>query len=221
MTFWNNTNTIRTGASAGGVTTLSHQANVISSANTITGPSSIQSGDLLILWDTAQNSVTPIPTDTVPTGFTRSFTIGISTPAFLRYTASYKIADGTEADATLTGISGTAGAVKAMYVFRGNVPIKTTSASVADNQSTAGDPASQTASASGANTPLVVIGCYESSGTIDPRTFTPAKDGEISNPSNDHYLAYKIYNDSPANVTIDMDDEGIINALGSFFIPVS
>jgi hypothetical protein len=46
---------------------------------------------------------------------------------------------------------------------------------------------------------------------------SPAKDGEATSGS-DCYLAWKIYDASPADVTADMDDEGTVNALASGYL---
>jgi len=70
---------------------------------------------------------------------------------------------------------------------------------------------------------LIVLGCYVAAiNAVNPRTFNPAKDGEIQATAvdgpEDLWLAYKIYNSSPADVSIDMDDEGLFNALVSCYI---
>jgi len=88
---------------------------------------------------------------------------------------------------------------------------------------TSGNPAAQTVNASGGAPPLIVLGCYVAAiNAVNPRTFNPAKDGEIQATAvdgpEDLWLAYKIYNSSPADVAIDMDDEGLFNALVSCYI---
>ena len=45
----------------------------------------------------------------------------------------------------------------------------------------------------------LVIGCYQSSGTIDPRTFSTTKDGEASFHTNAMYIAWKLYLAAPAD----------------------
>ena len=55
---------------------------------------------------------------------------------------------------------------------------------------------------------------------------SPAKDGEIQSDEGgieffDNWLAYKIYNSSPADASVDMDDESSENYLSSFFIECS
>ena len=87
-----------------------------------------------------------------------------------------------------------------------------------ETQSTDGNPTAHTVGASAGPAPLIVLGCYETgSGSIDPRTFSPAKDGEITS-SQFHYLAYKIHNSAPADVSIDMDDEGIAATLHTMYL---
>lgn len=205
-------------AAAGGVTTLSQPSGetATSTAQTITGPSGIQAGDLLVLLDRATN-VIGTPATVVPSGFT---SIVNTTSANVRQIASYKIADGTEASASLTGMNGDVINAKALYVFRGNVAISAVNVSTPNSEATDGNPASQSVTASGGTPPLIVLGCYGSSGAVDPRTFSTTKDGEI-NPSTALYLAYKIYNVSPADTSIDMDDEGVNNILQSFYIECS
>jgi hypothetical protein len=109
---------------------------------------------------------------------------------------------------------------KALYVFRGNAPITMASALSIASTFIAEDPAPQVVSASGGVVPLIVLCGYRGALDVDPRSFTPSKDGEI-NPTTTVYLAYKIYNSSPADVTVDMDDEGNGNALVSCYIQCS
>lgn len=203
--------------------TVAVQDSSTSSTTTILAPASIAAGDLLVLWDYSRGN--PAPTDVVPTNFTRITTNAFTLAGDHRAVASYKIADGTEDGATITGMAvGASGGYKAMYQFRASRAITAVSISAAVGQeSTTGNPAAQTVSAAGGTPPLIVFGCYGTSGTVDPRTFTvsgsAAKDGEIT-PHVRCYLAYKIYNTSPADVVVDMDDEGS-NGLGSFYLALT
>lgn len=203
-------------AEAAAVTSLAVQSSNTSSAQTITGPADIAAGDLLVLYDMAVDS--PAPSAVVPTDFTIVTNVSDS---ILRGIISYKIADGSEASASLTGMNGATQNRKALYVFRGDVAINTVSPqSVNQPAPTGGDPTAQSVTAGSGAVPLVVIAGYGSSGIIDPRTFSTTKDGEI-NPNTNMYLAYKIYNSSPANTTIDMADEGVSNNLHSFYLEVA
>ena len=203
---------------ASGLTTLSLQDNATSTSTTITGPSSIQTGDLILLLDRSYGAAAP--STVVPSGFT---SIVNTAGSNLRQIVSRKIADGSEASATITGMAaGFFGDVaKELYVFRGDAAISSVTASTPNNQATTGNPSSQSVTASGGTPPLIVFGAYGvGTGTVDPRTFSPAKDGEINGAATS-YLAYKIYNSSPADVSIDMDDEGDENCLQSFYLECS
>jgi hypothetical protein len=214
------------GAVAAGLTTLTQVASATAQdSTTITGPASIQAGDLLVLYDTAFDS-SGIPTTAVPSGFTIiSNVVGLAGDS--RLISSYKIATGAEASAALSGLASDVPASgKGLYVFRGNIPI--TSAAVQDigQQSTSGNPTSQTVTAASGIAPLIVFGCYTAFGTVNPRTFSAdPKDGEINFPDGvgvfDNWLAYRIDNASGSNTSIDMDDEGTENYLSSFYIECS
>lgn len=132
---------------------------------------------------------------------------------------SYKLADGTEGGSTITGMNSTTNR-KELYVFRGNIPAKTLTASTANGQGTSGDPTSQSVTASGGKAPLVVLGGYGSDGTITTRTFSPAKDAEITADSANAYLAYRIDNSAGQDTTVDMADFGN-NALQSMYIEMA
>lgn len=203
------------GAAATGVlSTLTQVLSATSTIATITFPSGIQAGDILVLLDYARAGSNP--TLVTPSGFTipSGGNQGLNKT---RLVFSYKLAVGGESGA-LTGMSGNLAMAKMMYVFRGNVPVNTLTLGAFNNEATNGNPTPQVVAASGVQTPLVVLGCYASEATVvDPRSFTPAKDGEIS-AINESYLAYKIYNASPANVTVDMDDEAGPNYLFSTYI---
>jgi hypothetical protein len=113
---------------------------------------------------------------------------------------------------------------KVLLVFRPNVPATAYTPQDAAGEVNDGNPSAQTVNASGGLAPLVVFGAYSergSGGGVNPRTFTvggsAAKDGEV-NSTSFCYLAWKIYNSSPADVVVDMDDEGAGNGLQSFYI---
>lgn len=210
------------GGGAAVLTSITQVLSATSSASTINFPSGIQAGDLIVLLDRAGSFNTSV-TDVTPSGFTRvgnSLTLtDIGTFVQYRQNAWYKKATGSESGA-LTGLNGTTFNFKAMYVFRGDVAANTLTVGGAGEEITSNNPAAQNCAASGGVAPLVVIGCYGSTGTINPRTFSTTKDGEIT-PAVNLYLAYKIYNSAPANSSIDMDDEGAVNGLQSFYISMS
>jgi hypothetical protein len=204
------------------LTSITQVLSATSTAATIAFPASIIAGDLIILVDRAQNTQFSgtLPTDVTPSGFTRvgaSLTLNASAGDFFgtRQNLWYKLAAGTETG-NLTGMDGTNADKKAMYVFRGNIPATAITVGDAEGSIIDTNPTALNCQASGGVAPLVVIGAYGSSAAIDPRTFSTTKGGEI-NPDTQLYLAYKIYNSSPADSSIDMDDEGFRNTLQSAY----
>lgn len=213
------------------VTTITQvlSATSTNSAN-ITAPVGIAAGDLIVMYDCATSDSGPA--SVVPTGFTQIYDSGISGSNGKAIT-SYKIAAGTEGGTTITGMVG-AGALsssaKAIYVFRGDNPIAVITALDVDNTNTTGNPGAQTITSATGVVPLVVLGFYVVTGNtlVNPRTFTvggiAAKDGEVNASYNgplidtDLWIAYKIYNSAPADVVVDMDDEGADNFLGSCYL---
>lgn len=205
----------------GGLTTLSVQDSATSTTDQITVPASVQEGDLIMLMDSALDDSDP--GTVVPSGFTSIvntyFDGGLG--ARLRQIISYKIAVDADASSTLTGMNA-AQDRKMLYVFRGNAKITAVNTSTPTAEGTSGNPSTQSILAAllGAAPPVIIVGCYGSNGDVDPRTFSTTKDGEI-NATSTAYLAYKIYNSSPSNVNVDMDDEGGANVLQGFYLECS
>lgn len=202
------------------VTSISVFDSATASDTNITAPAGIIRGDLFILLDRAVDG--SFPTTVIPSGFSSwaNQTFNAGGGNLYRVILSYKIAIGNEGSSSLTGMSpeGT----KALYVFRGNAPITRAFPSLANSEATSGNPSPQTVTTTSGGTPSIVIGSYVCSfaGAVNPRTMTPAKDGEISaNPA--VFLAYKIYNSNQEDVSVDMDDESDANILQSGYISVS
>lgn len=184
-----------------------------STASTITAPNNIAAGDLIVLHDVGLHGSNP-PASVVPTDFT-SVVNTSDTGTNIRHIVSYKKAVGTEGGSSITGINTTT-MRKSMAVFRMNTPITTVTASTWNTHNDAADPTLQSVVASAGAAPLIVFGCYSSSGAISPMTFTPSEDGEVT-PNTSHFTKYKIYNASPQDTDVDMDDEGL-NAMASGYL---
>lgn len=209
----------------GALTAITQVLSATSTATTITAPSGIQAGDLIVLLDRAEGDpFGGVPASAVPTDFNTITDVNMTTASVegIRTILSYKLANGTEGSSSLTGMAGTGRVDKALLVFRGDKAASTITVASANGQATNGNPTAQNVTASSGIAPLVVIGGYTSEDTIpgvSPRTMSPAKDGEV-NPNTSLYLAWKIYNSSPADVSVDMDDEDE-NSLVSCYIQMS
>lgn len=206
-------------------------SNTSTESASVTCPATVEAGDLLVMWDIS-NGAAPQPVDTVPSGFTRITTTAmVSASGNSRAVASYKIADGSEAGGAITGMAlgGSGSSGKCLYVFRRTpTPIGTVVVQDMNEEVATGNPTAQVKNASGSSFPLVVLGFYSCfTANVDPRTFSPAKDGEISAQSIpaafSRYLAFKVYNDSPADTTIDQDDDapGLVKLMASCYIEIT
>lgn len=185
-------------------------------------PSNIRTGDVAVLFEVSRNTAGNPHSDVDMT------TTGWSSPIFNqsdgtvgtveRDKISYKIIDGSEG-ANFTGISGSLFNSKQLIIIRGDNPIIGVASSSINNEVTTGNPSSQNVAASGATPPVIVFGWYMSNNNIDPRIMSPSKDNEINNGigSRDIWVAWRIYNSSPSNTSVDMDDEGT-NYLRSFYM---
>jgi hypothetical protein len=199
--------------------TLAFRSSSVSTTNAVSAPSGNTAGDLLVYIDSAssfQIPSGPIPGSVTPSGFTlaASHTLASGANGY-RQNISYKVATGSEG--SITGMAGATTNHKIMLCFEG--PISTAAHATFNGQGSTANPTAQNVTASGGTPPLVVIGAYRANGAVDPRTMSPAKDGEVTT-TGLLYGAYKIYNSSPADVSVDMDDEGD-NILQSGYIYVT
>lgn len=211
-------NLIGFGARRGGG--LVFLASAVSNAGTITIPAGAQAGDLAVLCDHARDS-NDTPTDVVPSGWTGWGTDGTDAigDAF-RGRLSYKILGAAEGGTNVTGMNDSA-EDKVMLVFRNSGPITNVTASTLNIQTTTGNPAAQSVMASSGTPPLVVIGCAAAhDATAAFSTANPAFDATVATADADMIVGYKIYNASPQNHSIDMNNLGA-NLLASGYLSVS
>jgi hypothetical protein len=219
---------VRTTAATAALTTLSFQTSGTSAATVggsgtsqLTAPAGINAGDLLVLHNKAEFT-SGTGSNNIPSGFTSIGSLGITGAVTIGENVSYKIANGTESGSTLSGISASNIVYRmALGVFRGNIAVSSVSVASFNSQLTSGAVTNQTVTSSGGTPPLIVFAAYgdaASGNSISPRGFSPAADGEITADSDTQYLDYKIYNSSPSNHTISMDDEGVANMMISFYL---
>jgi hypothetical protein len=195
-------------------------ANATGTGNPAVTMPTVIAGDIAVWQDRAVNSGSTPPASAVPSGFTQIATSAVNVTAGARLTTAIKRCDGTESGTSLTGMSGTGTNRRQVVTFRGNVPVASISVQDAASEGTDNNPAAQVVNASGQVTPILLIGSYTASSAVDPRGMTPAKDGELQGPTNIQWLAWKFYNvgSTPADVTVDMDDESVDNNLHSCYV---
>jgi hypothetical protein len=191
------------------------QTSADSSAQTITCPT-VSQYDVGVLFDTATNSTTAIPSNVVPSGFTQLQTSAFS--AYYRTTLSYKVFDGTEDGATLTGMNGGFSNAKVLLVFRPNRAIVGVGTSTFLQETSTDAPASQLIAASGQAAPLIRLAvCVNGASTSVPSFTSGTFDATVSKAGADNSLraGYAIQNTTPSNTTVSMGDNGAGNCLVS------
>lgn len=134
-------------------------------------------------------------------------------------TCRYRLLDGSESGALIE-------AADAYVIFRGDVPIKSVSVQDLANQETSGNPTLQTITSGSGTAPLIAFGYYIAVlGNVNSDTMNPASDGRIADDTADveQVLRWKIYNSSPQNVNVDMDDDtaSANNTLASFYLQLT
>lgn len=187
-----------------------------STSTTISVPAAAIAGDWAILFDTASNKTGSSVSTAVPSGWTSLADGFVSSGRSIRSTVSHRKLTG---GGTVTGMTGDLKS-KVMLVFRPSTSILTTVPSTWNNEATAGDPSSQTVTASGVTTPLIVFAVAAATSSSAPSfsTETPAMTN-ITTAQNPlaMRIGYTIYNSSPSNQSIDMGDSSV-NVLQSGYV---
>jgi len=200
---------------------LSFVDSAFTNEETITVPAAAAEGDFAILFDHARNAST-VPTEVVPTGWTQ---IGTSlTGTATRNVISYKKLVSGDPESVITGMNGNSQDSKALLVFRASSGVDTISPSTWNGEATNGDPVEQNVAASGGTAPLIVFGMagVTTFVSFSFSTASPAFDGTVGGATNNYLLVgYKIYNASPSDHAIDIDDLGTNNHLRSGYVAIA
>ena len=192
--------------------TFSFVASAAVNATAITIPASAAIGDFAVLFDAAGG--TGPASAVTPSGWTNH--INTTASNTIRCMVSSKTLVSGDPGLSINGMTGPTTSRKIMLVFRPNQAIVSMTPSTPNAEGTTGNPAVQTLTMSGQATPLIAVACFRATAAISPRSVSPAFDAEVSEDNSTIYMQYKIYNSSPANHTVDMDDEGT-NCLQSMF----
>lgn len=191
-----------------------------SSSQTITLPADIRKNDFILFVDqTARASSGGVtPTNIIPSGYTQAVTVPIgNSTTSVRATVSYKISDGNDSGATITGMTDSGGTRKIAVVFRRSSVTGIASIESVVSIGTAGDPPAQTIVAG--NVPCILIGIAgNTTGSGVSSSFSPTPTNSILN--NSLILYYLIFNQNstPTNAAIDMPDQQSNNCLIGFRI---
>lgn len=182
---------------------------VSTSAGAYTIPAGTQAGDIAVFLDGGGTSFSSTPpTYVLPSGFTQILnTAVVGTFAALRAVGSYKILNASDiSTGTITGMSpGTAR--KQLRIIRPSSTVTTITVSTPTSQSTAGDPAAQTISMAAVTPPVIGFAWGATTGGTVSVTSTPSVLSVTQN-TGFQAIGNVVYNNSPQNITVDMNDPG-------------
>lgn len=188
---------------AAGMPTLSFNTSATSTSNTITIPAGAAVGDIAILRDCASTNYS-IPSTVVPSGWTSvSNLTGTSQTGDVRIIVSYKKLLAGDPGSTITGMNGALYNYKTVIILSPSLPISTIA--VAGLDETIGDSAPSARNVAAQTLNYVVIGCA-STHAYSPSWTTSWYDQTVAN--NRTSLAFKIFNSSPASVSMDFTAGG-------------
>lgn len=190
-------------------------------AVSVTTPTGIEEGDLLIYVNMAAAlSATP-PSLVTPTGYTNA--VNTSSTAFpaTRMAMFYRVADGTEDSDVLTGMVSTnfgdTAAIIAHYRDDAGI-ISNVVVNDVDGVLANANPAAQVKNMSGEAPPVAAFATlYGNASGVNSLSMSPAADNTITESSR-YQLAHKGFASSPSNVTVDGDQHGDPTGLQSFYI---
>lgn len=179
--------------------------------STLTAPSDIEAGDILIFTDFVPNYTS----GTVPSGFTN---IILTEVVGVDHRTSYKIADGTEGGTTITGMTGSDFAC-ALLVFR---PSFSTSVSFVtwNSQGAEGDTSSQTVTPPTDKPVLVLFIAGSRNGVPILASESPLFDSTISvgTSSESLLIGYSVYINGASSHTADVTSAGTRNTFHSGYL---
>lgn len=194
--------------------TLSYITSANSAAATITIPAAAAIGDIAVLVDKGWGGTNP-PTTVVPTNWTQIDNRSFDTSPGVRSILSYKVLVSGDPGASITGMTATFYLEKLMLIFRpsasGTVSIANATGAVVDT-----NPVAQVVPAN--TSPYIVVGAC-SSYSAAPAWASTWYDATFTKTY--LKLAYKLFNSSPASVSVDTNDAGSGNALQSCAIVVT
>jgi hypothetical protein len=169
--------------------TLGNTATAVTHNGTVTMPTGISAGDLIVVINSATNENTgsppAYPTAAYGTGFTSISTLSgqwsytpVDDTYYYRSRAclSYKIADGTESGASIGGFMNGSAEHAAVVVYNATVSIATVT--VMDLEATT-NLASHTVGASASSVDCVIVGATASSDAAGWTTYSPTYDVSI------------------------------------------
>jgi hypothetical protein len=199
------------------ISAIAFHTAVHSSSSTITIPSTIQAGDLAVLFDWGWGGSTSI-TGVVPTGFNSISNTGLTATPAVRGVATYRILTSADANTTVTGINAPTGNRKTLLIYRPTGVLGNVTVFGANSQAVATAPTNQSLVLSTYNTALDLgFAQYAAENAVTPgSSVTPTR---TVGDTTVHKIS-TFEGGGFSNSTISMSDAGN-NLLRSFILRLS
>jgi hypothetical protein len=194
---------------------------------TLAIPSGSQAGDICFFMDLPAKGTSGTPIDrATPTGVTgwTELSFYATNPrndlaifSYAKILASGDIGNSV----TVTYPYGSTGGYrrKIIAVFRPSSPISNFAVFSIANEGTSGNPAPQTINASSGSVPLISIATYRATGSLTGVSFSPAETQSVTSGTTAN-VRFRIENEAPSNVTVDVGDSGNTTMLQSLYVEV-
>lgn len=206
-------------AGGAGVSALTFEEITTGTGATLTIPSGASAGDVVVLVNRAYNNSSTEPTYTIPTGFSAIGDDLLSSGANrIKVVNSYKILDGGDPSATITGMA--VDTANEMQLIRYSCDVAASSVTLQsfNAEGTPGDPAAQTILGASYSAPMIMVGSHAARTGFPSTALSVTADGtDLTGSLKTECLAY---NSSPANVTWDANDVDL-NLSISFLLEVA
>ncbi len=194
-----------------------------STTGTISLPTGAAAGDLAVLSYATKNTASAAPGIGTPSGWSNGANIAQPSGVFVRHGMAYKVLNAGDITAGSVTLAATGNDFnrQRMHIFRpdSGYEISAITLSPADTanrySASTGNPSALVLDGSSHSAPVVIVGfaLQEAGDTVSFSTESPAFDATGTAGAANMLVGYKVYNSSPADLTIDIGDSGAYNIL--------
>ena len=195
--------------------TLTFIAAGTANSSSISVPVSAQVGDLAVIWQYSI-SVSSIPISVIPSGFASVVDVGSNSVGGTfgyRGIISWKVLQVADIGAPLPGMSGTILNDKIIEIWRLSESIALVTTSAFNSELTENNPSQQTVLSGAGEAPLIVLGSAAGVTAASFSVETPAFSSTTTAADGFFIVGKTIYNSSPIDQVVDMNDLGNGNRL--------
>jgi hypothetical protein len=211
----------------GPIRSITREATANSGTGSITVPSIVKSGDLVVICTVAYDTGTAMPALVTPAGYSIVIDQQFGGWGARLVVAARIVRSSAEAGDVLSVTSGSSATGSILQVFRARVPIKSATPRNFDSNISNGDPGPSTAAAAGVTIPALAFAIIGVDGAITPtfQTLSPAATFQASRNNVNVGTRFEApalgaVPGTPTAQSVDCDDNGTSNFTAAFFLEV-